>query len=74
MVRTSQWKYVHDPMGDRDELYDLVADSGELVNVIDEEPHRDVLAAMRQRLADWSINTEDSRPVPLPDRAHYALA
>ena len=74
MVRTREWKYVHDPMGDRDELYDLVADPNELVNVIDEEQHRDALADMRLRLADWSINTEDGRPVPLPDRTHYELA
>ena len=73
MVRTREWKYVHDPMGDRDELYDLVADPNELVNVIDEEQHRDALAAMRLRLADWSIDTEDGQPVPLPDRTHYEL-
>ena len=66
MVRTREWKYVHDPMGDRDELYDLVADPNELVNVVDEEQHRDALAAMRLRLADWSINTEDGQPVPFP--------
>ena len=74
MVRTREWKYVHDPMGDRDELYDLVADPNELVNVIDEEQHRDALADMRLRLADWSINTEDARPVPRPDPRHYELA
>ena len=39
----------------------FVADPGELVNVIDEDQHRDALAAMRLRLADWSINTEDAR-------------
>ena len=61
-------------MGDRDELYDLVADPTELVNVIDEEQHRDALADMRLRLADWSINTEDARPVPRPDPRHYELA
>ena len=61
------------PWGDRDELYDLVADPNELVNVIDEEQHRDALAAMRLRLADWSINTEDGQPVPLPDCTHYEL-
>ncbi len=30
MVRTPEWKYVHDPMGDMDELYDLVNDPWEL--------------------------------------------
>jgi len=66
MVRTQQWKYVHDPMGDRDELYDLVNDSWELKNVIDDPQHTDVLTDLQLRLADWSIQTEDSKAVPLP--------
>jgi len=67
MVRTREWKYVHDPMGDKDELYDLVNDPWELVNVVDEAQHSAVLAEMRLRLADWSIGTEDAAPVPLPE-------
>ncbi len=66
MVRTAAWKYVHDPMGDRDELYDLLNDPWELVNVVGVPEHATVLAAMRLRLADWAIATEDSKPVPLP--------
>ncbi|NJN83508.1 MAG: sulfatase-like hydrolase/transferase [Caldilineaceae bacterium] len=66
MVRTPAWKYVHDPMGDRDELYDLVNDPWELVNVVNESTHREVLADLRLRLADWSIMEEDAKPVPLP--------
>jgi len=66
MVRTREWKYVHDPMGDLDELYDLVNDPWELENVVDEPAHRDVVAELRLRLLDWSIETEDARPVPLP--------
>jgi hypothetical protein len=31
-----------------------------------EPAHRDVLATLQLRLADWSIRTEDARPVPLP--------
>lgn len=67
MVRTRRWKYVHDPMGDRDELYDLVNDPWELTNVVNDPQHATVLAALRLRLADWSIATEDASPVPLPD-------
>ena len=74
MVRTREWKYVHDPMGDRDELYDLVNDPWELENVVDLEQNRDALAHMRLRLADWSINSEDSSPVALPDAVHYEPA
>lgn len=66
MVRTREWKYVHDPLGDRDELYDLVNDPWELENVILDPAHRDVVADMQRRLLDWSIQTEDARPVPLP--------
>jgi arylsulfatase len=66
MVRTQGWKYVHDPMGDRDELYDLVEDPWELTNVVDDPANGPVLADLRLRLADWSIRTEDSPPVPLP--------
>ncbi len=67
MVRTREWKYIHDPLGDLDELYDLVNDPWELVNVVDDSVHEDVLAEMRLRLADWSILTEDAEPVPLPE-------
>ncbi|MHB1319272.1 MAG: sulfatase-like hydrolase/transferase [Anaerolineae bacterium] len=66
MVRTRDWKYVHDPMGDLDELYDLVNDPWELTNVVGEPGHAAVVADMQRRLADWSIITEDARPVPLP--------
>jgi arylsulfatase A-like enzyme len=67
MVRTREWKYVHDPMGDLDELYNLAGDPWELENVAHETGNRDVLAQMRLLLADWSIGTEDARPVPLPE-------
>ena len=71
MVRTAAWKYVHDPAGDLDELYDLAADPWELTNVAHDAAHRDVLAEMRLRLAGWSIATEDSPPVPQPEAEHY---
>ena len=67
MVRTREWKYVHDPLEDADELYDLVNDPWELRNVVENPAHGEVLADMRLRLADWSIVTEDARPVPLPE-------
>ena len=67
MVRTAEWKYVHDQMGDRDELYDLVNDPWELYNVVDNADHRDVIADLQLKLADWSIRTEDARPVPMPE-------
>jgi arylsulfatase A-like enzyme len=66
MVRTAQWKYVHDPLGDLDELYDLVNDPWELESVVDDSQHGAIIAELRLQLADWSIRTEDARPVPLP--------
>ena len=66
MVRTRDWKYVHDPMGDKDELYHLAADPWELSNVAQRPGNKGVLAEMQLRLADWSVQTEDTRPVPLP--------
>ena len=66
MVRTQEWKYVHDPMGDRDELYNLGSDPWELENVVDDTRLADVLHEMRLRLADWSITTEDANAVPMP--------
>lgn len=66
MVRTGEWKYVHDPTGDRDELYDLREDPWELSNVADRPQNRGVICDLSRRLMDWSIATEDARPVPLP--------
>ncbi len=67
MVRTREWQYVHDPMGDKDELYDLVRDPWELTNAVDLPANREILKEMQLRLADWSIRTEDATPVPLPE-------
>ncbi len=67
MARTREWKYVHDPMGDCDELYDLQSDPWELRNVAGDRAYRDILSDMRLRLLDWSVGTEDARPVPLPE-------
>ncbi len=63
MARTRQWKYVHNPMGDLDELYDLTVDPAELTNVAGDARYAAALAEMRLRLADWSIHTEDALAV-----------
>jgi arylsulfatase A-like enzyme len=67
MVRTRTWKYVHDPMGDLDELYDLKTDPGELHNCISDPAYEGIVSDLSRRLLDWSIRTEDARAVPLPD-------
>jgi arylsulfatase A-like enzyme len=66
MVRTRNWKYVHDPMGDKDELYDFENDPWELYNVVDNPAHAGISVDLRLKLADWSVQTEDAKPVPLP--------
>lgn len=52
-VRTSEWKYVRAP---RPELYDLIADPGETVNVHDEYP--DVAAALSAKVDDVLAGAE----------------
>jgi arylsulfatase A-like enzyme len=66
MCRTARFKYVHDAMGgDLDELYDLEADPWELTNrAHDPAPrYQEALLEMIGRLGDWSMRTEDGRPV-----------
>ncbi len=67
MVRTHEWKYVHDPMGDHDGLYKLSDDPWEHENVAARPEHAPVISEMRRRLADWMIETEDATPVELPE-------
>jgi len=67
MVRTAQWKYVHDPMGDIDELYDLEADPWELENLAGSDRHTGVEHRMLTMLADFALATQDPHPVPLPE-------
>jgi hypothetical protein len=80
MVRTHDWKYVYDPMGDMDELYDLRADPWELENVASKPANRRVVNEMQCRILDWALETEDAKIVPLffhpdsPFRDHHRCA
>lgn len=58
MIRTSTAKYVYSPHG-MDELYDLVSDPHERVNLIDAPGYHDVRADLRKRLLDWMTATDD---------------
>lgn len=66
MVRTRDWKYVTDPLGDLDELYDLRADPFELDNLAARPEQAARVCEMQRLLLDWALTTEDSRPVQLP--------
>jgi choline-sulfatase len=61
MVRTDRWKYVRRLEG-VDELYDLLTDPGELINLAAQPLSGEALAArdqLRARLLDWFLQTGD---------------
>ncbi len=60
MIRTRTWKYVHDPTGDKDELYNLDNDPWELTNVVDDPTHRDIVFELQSQLLAWSLGPEDT--------------
>jgi arylsulfatase A-like enzyme len=60
MVRTQRHKYVVYSYGRyREQLMDLDADPGEMVNLAVESRHADTLAEHRQRLWRWCQDTDD---------------
>jgi arylsulfatase A-like enzyme len=54
MVRTHDWKYVHDPLGDLDELYDLKNDPWELYNMAAVPEYREVASGLKEMYAGWN--------------------
>jgi arylsulfatase A-like enzyme len=65
MIRQGRYKYIYDPMDEIDELYDLEADPWELTNVARDPDQAAVCVRLRERLLDWSIQTEGGKPTPL---------
>jgi choline-sulfatase len=65
MVRTREWKYVHRYPNGPHELYDMIRDSGERVNVFDDCAMQSVVATLRRRLDAWFAEYVD----PLLDGA-----
>jgi arylsulfatase len=61
MVRTKGWKYVWHA-GREEELYDLVADPHELINLAGESDQGARLDDFRARLLEWCIETEEVVP------------
>ncbi|HUU43641.1 MAG TPA: sulfatase/phosphatase domain-containing protein, partial [Planctomycetota bacterium] len=68
MLRTHQWKYVR-RLYDVDELYDLSHDPDELVNLIDEPKHADVVRELSEKMLDWFLDTGDAVPFKWDKRA-----
>jgi arylsulfatase A-like enzyme len=58
MVRGRRWKYVWNATAE-DELYDLEADPGEIVNRATDSACAETLARLRCRLVEWMDATED---------------
>mgnify|MGYP006087124409 CR=1 FL=1 len=67
MVRTKDWKFVHDPSGDKDELYNIANDPWEHYNLAEKKEYQNQLLEMKSHLLEWMIETEDPVPVALPD-------
>ena len=68
MIRTSQYKYMMYSWGKyREQLFDLAADPGEMVNLAVESRFRDVLQQHRDLLAQHLIDTDDRY------QSHYAM-
>ena len=61
MARTEQWKLVY-TYGDTSELYDLVNDPDELVNLYGHPEYQDAELRMMRHLMDWVNETEPYRP------------
>jgi len=61
MCRTGRYKYVR-RLYERDELYDLAADPGEVVNRIDDRQLAPVLAELKERLLTFYLETADVVP------------
>lgn len=69
MIREKEWKYVHRyPYGPH-ELYDILNDPGERVNLIDAEEQQDTVAAMKAKLEHWFVKYVD----PHLDGTHEAV-
>jgi arylsulfatase A-like enzyme len=64
MVRTHDWKLIDNGVfkrtPQRAELYDLVADPGELVNLAGEPAYAGIEAQLRERLVRWLAETDGS--------------
>lgn len=58
LVTDNRYKYVWN-QGDLDELYDLIADPYEIVNLINDPVHADDQTRLQNRLFEWMLETKD---------------
>jgi arylsulfatase A-like enzyme len=69
MIRNKEWKYVRRYPYGPNELYDLVNDPGELVNLYGSQEHSEVERAMKAELESWFHRYVD----PALDGTHEAV-
>ena len=67
MCRTDRYKYIR-RLYETDELYDLVADPHETLNLIESADHASIRAALLERLLRWYQETCDVVPVTSDQR------
>lgn len=58
MIRTAEWKYIWNTT-DKDELYDMLRDTGELHNAIDIPENKPVVAELRKKLYEQLMSVDD---------------
>ena len=71
MVRTERYKYIAYSEGDdREQLFDMIDDPGEMHDLSSSPEHAATLAEHRDRLARWCMDTRDDFPLvtPAPSR------
>ncbi len=61
MCRTKEFKYIY-RLYEKDELYNLINDPGELNNIIDDSKSKDILIKLKERMLTWYVETCDVVP------------
>ena len=60
MLRTEKYKYcIYDKGDQREQLFDMQNDPGEMINLAVQEEYRDELEKHRKILAEWAKRTKD---------------
>jgi arylsulfatase A-like enzyme len=68
MIRSKNFKYVK-RMVEEDEFYDLIKDSDEQINVINDPQYKDEIINLKEHLLEWYQSTCDIVPFLIDDRS-----
>jgi arylsulfatase A-like enzyme len=71
-IRTEEWTYVY-RTGEADELYDARQDPRETKNLVDQPGYAAVVAALRDRILHWLVETSDVIPLERDPRMEPAI-